>query len=204
MYTYGSLFSIVILMTIVRSISDANTANTISDDQRKAFVALFPQYAELSSGEQDKLIQKVLNNANDLNEDSKEFAEKVEKNIFESTKNNKDMEEQLTKKEEEKSEKIQDLYTKLDEQEEEITGLKKERKNLRSNLTRSKGQYKKDLTSATSIEFGPLTVRRLILLKRQQTKLQHFMKNDPKAGMRYAYYNGMFGVRHLKRALHKK
>lgn len=29
------------------------------------------------------------------------------------------------------------------------------------------------------------------------------MKKDPEAGMRYAYYNGMFGVRHLKRTLHK-
>jgi hypothetical protein len=45
---------------------------------------------------------------------------------------------------------------------------------------------------------------KLALIKRQQKKLDYFMKEDPEAGMRYAYYNGMFGVRHLKRALHKK
>lgn len=62
----------------------------------------------------------------------------------------------------------------------------------------------KDMQAMTTLEFGPKNIAKLLLLKRQQDKMDYFLKKDPMAGMVYIYNSGMIGVRHLKRAVHGK
>jgi len=76
------------------------------------------------------------------------------------------------------------------------SALSKANKTIKSN--------EKDMQAMTTLEFGPKNVMKLLLLKRQQDKMDYFLKKDPMAGMVYIYNSGMIGVRHLRRAVHGK
>lgn len=170
-------------------------STSLSPDVIASLEVLFPGFWTLPEKEQESIFAAAKEKFETVQQDSSNL--RMVYSAKEQQKADEDHRAEMTVaktiEQDEKDEKIAKLYAELWIKNKELTSAKRK-------LT----QADKDMDAATQIEFGPINLVKLALIKRQQKKLDYFMKKDPEAGMRYAYYNGMFGFRHIKRALHKK
>ena len=166
-------------------------------EDQEALARIFPWLGDLSAEKKEKFMKTMNTSAQweitTLSKSDEKFAENVLDKALKDAKHEEEMKTARAEDKTEKDKKIEELYAQLWLKNKELSQTKRQ-------LT----QANKDVDAATQIEFWPVTIAKLALLKRQQKKLDYFMKKDPEAGMRYVYYNGMFGIRHIKRALNKK
>lgn len=168
---------------------------SLSPEALASLEALFPGFWSLSEDDQSGIFKAAKEKFESIQQNTSplKVAYSAEEQKQKDAEHKAEMTVAKTIEQDAKDEKIAKLYQELWLKNKELSSTK-----------RQLNQANKDMDAATQIEFGPVNLVKLALIKRQQTKLDYFMKKDPEAGMRYAYYNGMFGVRHIKRALHKK
>jgi len=168
------------------SAQSAMNRQDLSPEQQDVLSLIFPWLEKLTWEGQEEVMKGAQSFVKDkiktLDKPKETFTEFLQNK----DKHNKEMSEAKAVAQDEKDKKIAALYEQLSIKDKELT------------------QANKDLDATTQIEFGPINLIKLALIKRQQKKLDYFMKEDPEAGMRYAYYNGVFWVRHIKRALNKR
>lgn len=161
-----------------------------SEEQKKRFLDMKPE-------EQKKFADEIFGFAQGKFSESlikpDDFAEKVTQKAIEDAKEHEILESQKTEARRSQDDEVAKLKALLDEKD---SALKQANKTIKSN--------EKDMQAMATLEFGPKNITKLLLLKRQQDKMDYFLKKDPMAGMVYIYNSGMVGVRHLKRAIHGK
>jgi len=186
------------------AIASSTQSSVLSPEEQASLLTLFPNSKDMSPAQQQEFFKKIEiygnNTLKDLSQDNNEWAEKVLQKALEDGKKQEEFDQQKQLYKANNEQEIEQLKRKMAEMDRQLWIKNQELTSAKRKLN----QAEKDIDATTQIEFGPVNLIKLALIKRQQKKLDYFMKEDPEAGMRYAYYNGMFGVRHLKRALHKK
>lgn len=161
-----------------------------SEDQKKAFLDMKPEDQKKFA---DEIFGFVKHKSLEVSNKPDDFAEKVLQKAANDAKEQELLETQKTEARKTQDDEVARLKALLDEKDD---ALKKANKTIKSN--------EKDMQAMATLEFGPKNITKLLLLKRQQDKMDYFLKKDPMAGMIYIYNSGMVWVRHLKRAIHGK
>lgn len=170
----------------------------IDQEQKAKILATFADEVKgMDEKQKDLFAERVMGEVakikNSVQTDSPEFADQVIKNTEDAAKFSATITAEKKTARKEQDDEVTRLKALLEDKDKALTSANK---TIKSN--------EKDMQAMTTLEFGPRNVVKLLLLKRQQDKMDYFLKKDPMAGMVYIYNSGMIGVRHLKRAVHGK
>ncbi len=176
----------------------SSSINTVDQTQKEEILAAFAGVVKgMDDPQKDLFVERMLAESNKIKEsitrDSPEFAEKVLRDTEEWAQFAATLNIEKTEARKSQDDEVARLKALLADKD---NALSKANKTIKSN--------EKDMQAMSTIEFGPRNIAKLLLLKRQQDKMDYFLKKDPMAGMVYIYNSGMIWVRHLKRAVHGK
>lgn len=175
-----------------------SSSNVVNESQKAEILATFADVVKgMDDKQKDLFVDRILAESGRIKEsitrDSPEFAEKVLRDTEEWAKFAATLNAEKTEARKSQDDEVARLKALLEDKDK---ALSKANRTIKSN--------EKDMQAMSTIEFGPKNITKLLLLKRQQDKMEYFLKKDPMAGMVYIYNSGMIWVRHLKRAVHGK
>ncbi len=128
----------------------------------------------------DEIFGFAKSKSKEISQQSDDFAEKVTQKAIQDAKEYEKFESQKTEARKSQDDEVARLKALLDDKD---NALSKANKTIKSN--------EKDMQAMSTIEFGPRNIGKLLLLKRQQNKMDYFLKKDSMAGMVYIYNSGM-------------
>lgn len=165
--------------------------NVFDDEEgKKNFLAMKPEDQKKFA---DEIFGFAKSKSLEVSQKSTDFAEEVTQKAIQDAKEYEKLESQKTEARKSQDDEVARLKALLDDKDK---ALSKANRTIKSN--------EKDMQAMSTIEFWPRNIAKLLLLKRQQDKMDYFLKKDPMAGMVYIYNSGMIWVRHIRRAIHGK